>query len=1151
MKTIPPVCPEPEGQKYWRSVSDLSSTPEFQQMVEREFPQGASELNDPVSRRNFVKLMSASALLAGIGLTGCRRPEEKILPFSKQPHGYIHGKPDYFASARPIRGSAIPLLVKSNDGRPTKVEGNADHPAYLANLSPEELHAKGPRGGTDLFTQASVLNAYDPDRAMRFLKGGKEVQAAVALDYLSEFAKNSLANEGDGVCFLLDHSSSPSRQRLQKEISAKYKQVRWYSYEPVDLTMADQAASALYYHDSFKVEHHLERAHRILSLDCDFVGSEQETYRLMRGFTDGRRVESAKDDMNRLYIVEGVFSLTGANADHRLRVAPSQIVCFAARFLMEVQKATGGKAVADLAEVSARYKFTEKDEKWIAECVKDLVENRQKCVVLAGYRQPLVVHVMAHLMNQMLGNFGSTVSLYPTQKPEEGSISKLVERLNSGKVSTLVIVGGNPVYNAPADLDFAAAAKKAKEVIRLAAYEDETTAVATWQYPAAHYLESWGDVRTGDGTLTAVQPLIEPLFNGVRELEFLARIGGLETTKAYDIVRATFQAEVFGGKPADHYSEEIWKKFLHDGFVAGTAGRPSAPDFQQELINKIFAKVDLDSAPSASQLEVVFQRDYKVDDGRYNNNGWLQELPDPITKMTWDNVIVMSYKTGKELGLVVRNLENNRLKVPVISVEVQGRKVEGPVWFQPGMADYTVGLALGYGRVYKGRIGAGIGYNAYLVRTAHAPYIAAGAKVANTGKIHPLATTQDHWAMEGRPIIREANLEQFRKKPDFAKAMQMEEPSRMPHENPDGRLYPNPLDTAKDVAVHWWGMAIDLNQCLGCSACMVACQSENNVPIVGKEQVTNNREMHWLRIDRYYTSSLPWAKSGKPWNEDKDVEAQLESHMADPQMITQPMLCQHCEKAPCENVCPVNATVHDQEGLNVMVYNRCVGTRYCSNNCPYKVRRFNYFDYNKRTLQQLREPYPTPLLHSTEGEWDMARWAKSPESPYRPADEWELLKLVKNPDVTVRMRGVMEKCTFCVQRIEQAKIAQKVKARASAEIEVPDGAFTTACAQACPTDAIVFGNIKDPNSRVSKLKAQERDYAVLEFLATKPRLTYLAKLRNPNPAIEDAFAKDPGSLQEYSSNHHENLFEGHEAVEPGDHRKPTVGHEPGEKGGAH
>jgi molybdopterin-containing oxidoreductase family iron-sulfur binding subunit len=482
------------------------------------------------------------------------------------------------------------------------------------------------------------------------------------------------------------------------------------------------------------------------------------------------------------------------------------------------------------------------------------------------------------------------------------------------------------------------------------------------------------------------------------------------------------------------------------------------------------------ASPDKDKLEVVFHRDYSLDDGRYNNNGWLQEMPDPITKMVWDNAVLISRKTAAELG--VKNFD-------VVEIKLGNGSISGPIWVQPGQADYSIGLALGYGREKSGRVGRNVGFNAYPLRTTTAENFAVGATLTRTGKTFTLACTQDHWSMEGRPIIREANLAQYRDHPNFAKSMQQEEP-RVAQS-----LYPNPFDELKKSGHHQWGMSIDLNTCVGCSACMMACQSENNVPIVGKDQVRRGREMHWLRIDRYY--------SGLSKNRDSldtyhtEGQQQFESWIDDPQVATQPMLCQHCESAPCENVCPVNATVHDQEGLNLMVYNRCVGTRYCSNNCPYKVRRFNYFDYNKRGIG--KNLYWGPLRH-------------------RADDEWDLLKMIKNPDVTVRMRGVMEKCTFCVQRIEQAKISQKVKARGSDDVIVPEGTFTTACAQACPAGAIVFGNLNDSESRVSKLKQQQRDYTVLEFLLTKPRLTYLARVRNPNPAMPD-YQAEPMSFENY------------------------------------
>ena len=1076
MKIIPPPCLEPDtGPKYWRSLDHLADTPEFRQWVEREFPSGASEFTDPVSRRHFVRIMSASFLLAGFGLTGCRRPEEKILPFGKAPENYVHGVPQFFATAMPTRSSAIPLVAKSSDGRPTKVEGNALHPDS--------------NGAADRYAQASVLNLYDPDRAMRFVGNGNAVKREAALDFLGEVSKKAQADGGRGLCFLLERSSSPSRARLQKLIGEKFPQARWFIYEPVDFDIHRQAAS-LAFGKSVTPYYKLDEAKVIVSLDCDFIGGEEDAYINIRRFTKGRKIEKPDDTMNRLYAVEALFTLTGANADHRLRVSSGQVLTVAARLAVEILKQRGGfdeinSAVQSLAGSALA------NEKWIVECAKDLLANPGKGLVLVGQRQPLAVHLVANALNAALGNAGKTVVFNVVPEAKEGTISDLAQALNAGQVDTLVILGGNPVYNAPADLNWAQTQRKAKTIVRLGYYEDETFAVSGWQLPLAHYLESWGDARTADSTLVPVQPLIEPLFGGVTELETLARIGGLETIKPHDIVRETYRG-IAGG------NEDNWKRFLHDGYLPGSASKPVETQFNASAAAKAIGAAKPAMPPTKDSLEVVFHRDYKLDDGRYNNNGWLQELPDPITKIVWENVLVMSKKTADDLGLVIRNNENNQLFVPLVKIQVNGRAVEGPAWIQPGQADNTVGLALGYGRQQTGRVGHGSGYDAYRLRATTAMHFVSGGKLVPTGQTHRLATTQDHWMMEGRPLIREANLKQFQDNPHFAKAMNLEEP---PVVRP---LYPNPLDQLKEKGLHQWGMSIDLNACVGCSACMVACQSENNVPIVGKDQVSRNREMHWIRIDRYYTG---------------DPKKSKDEQIADPQMITQPMLCQHCEAAPCENVCPVNATSHDEEGLNLMTYNRCVGTRYCSNNCPYKVRRFNFFDYNKRPLNQLVGPvYSTPLDSRTDGEWDLVRWFKDPDKSKRPEDEWELLKLVKNPDVTVRMRGVMEKCTYCVQRIEQSKIAQKVKAGASGDIKLKESEGTiprTACQQACPAEAIAFGDLTDSESRVSKLKAQERNYSVLDFLLTKPRTTYLARVRNPNPAMPD-YHEVPLSTKEFS-----------------------------------
>jgi molybdopterin-containing oxidoreductase family iron-sulfur binding subunit len=745
----------------------------------------------------------------------------------------------------------------------------------------------------------------------------------------------------------------------------------------------------------------------------------------------------------------------------------------------------------------------------------------------------MAVHLLAAAINAKLGAVGKTVELLEVPAALSQGIEALAAALQGGEVDTLVIVGANPVYSAPADLDWAATQRKAKTVVRLGYYEDETGAAGDWHFPQAHFLESWGDARTSDGTLVPIQPLIAPLFGGLTDLEFLARLGGLPETNPKQIVRTTF------ARLAGSDSDAAWNRFLHDGFAASTSARKVngswvAGSLQEALNAPAVAAVGKEN------LEVVLYRDAKLDDGRYANNGWLQELPDPVTKLVWDNAVLLSRQTARALGV-----ENNDL----VEIAVGDRKVIGPIWTQPGMADFSLGLALGYGRGKEvGRVGIGSGFSAYPLLTSKTGCIVSGAKLTKLGKTYPLSCTQSHWSMEGRAIVREANLEQFRAHPDFAEKMNAPE---SPDESP---IYANPLDEAKKTALHQWGMAIDLNSCVGCGTCVVACQAENNIPIVGKDLVSRGREMHWMRIDRYYAADPAKRKWKNPFKDEvfqPDQDQQFNEWIDDVQAVNQPMLCQHCEAAPCESVCPVNATVHDHEGLNVMAYNRCVGTRYCSNNCPYKVRRYNYLDYNKRPLKELKGPfYATPLLHATDGEWDLKRWWRDHESGMRTQEEWDLIQMLKNPDVTVRMRGVMEKCTFCVQRIEQAKIARKVKAGESGDVVVPDGTIRTACEQACPAGAIVFGNVADPGSKVSKLKAQHRNYSVLDFLKTVPRTTYLAKVRNPNPAMPD-YVDSPLTVKEFDFKEHKNgnPFGGHGDDDKTSHSgAPTA---PGAQKGAH
>jgi molybdopterin-containing oxidoreductase family iron-sulfur binding subunit len=1063
MKPNPPTSAPPAltGRRYWRSLDELGDTPEFKQWLEREFPEGASEFTDPVSRRHFVKIMSASFALAGLGVmgAGCRRPEEKLEPFGRQPEGYVHGEPQYYATAMPTSTGAVPLVAKSHEGRPIKLEGNDKFP--------------GGNGGTDRYAQASILDLYDPDRAKRFTKAGETISRDKALKFLDDLSKRFAANRGEGLAFLAESSTSPSRARLQKIIADKFPKSQWFTYDAIDSGIHQRAATQAF-GQPVRPVYHFDKAKVILSLDCDFLGSEDDAHNHIRQFATGRK---PGDGMSRLYSVESLFTLTGANADHRLRVDSTSIGSSIAA------------EIVTLIDDPFAAKPSNPNTKWIAECAKDLAANRGKALVVTGQRQPLAVHLIAHEINQALGAIGETISLLPVSNAEELELSQLNESLKSGSLDTFIILGGNPASNL--NLRWSPE-QKPKNVVRLGFYEDETAIMSDWNFPAAHYLESWGDATTGDGTVVPIQPLIQPLFGGLTELEFLARLAGESQSNAHKIVRTTFSG-----------SEESWKKFLFNGFWENSAAKSVSGQIDYQTVNNaIITGLSVRGASSVSNLEVIFYRDAKMDDGRYANNGWMQELPDPITKLTWDNAVLVSRKTARELG--VQNGD-------VVEITLTGRSVKGPIWTQPGMADYSLGLALGYGRTRAGRIGTGVGFNAYQIFSGK--YIETGATVRKTGETHTFATTQSHWSMEGRPIVREANRAEFSKDPGFANEMHGTEPPVVQS------LYPNPLDETKKTALHQWGMAIDLTACVGCGTCVLACQSENNIPIVGRDQVRRGREMHWMRIDRYYTADPKKEKPSDAFQ--KDDEQQFAEWIDDVQAVNQPMLCQHCEAAPCENVCPVNATVHDQEGLNVMAYNRCIGTRYCANNCPYKVRRFNYFDYNKRPPAELKGPYySTPLTHKTDGKWDLLSWFKAPDaSGMREEDEWDLIKMIKNPDVTVRMRGVMEKCTFCTQRIEQAKIAQKVKAGASGDVRLTEAAGTipkTACQQACPAQAIAFGDISDPDSTVSRLKAQQRNYSVLGDLLTKPRTTYLARIRNPNPAMPD-YHEWPFSFEEYEN----------------------------------
>jgi MoCo/4Fe-4S cofactor protein with predicted Tat translocation signal len=1076
---------ELNGPKYWRSLDELVATPGFQQHLAREFPEGASSI-EGVDRRHFMKIMAASFALGGLGLAGCRRPEKYILPYGKSVEGVIPGMPLYFATAMPLRKSAIPLLAETHQGRPTKLEGN---PTYAPHGS-----------ASSLLAQASVLDLYDPERATTHTKGGSTLDAAAVADLLAGLGRIYSVSAGAGLAFLAEESASPTRARLVATLRQKFPQATWAEYEPV-VDEPPAAAAQAAFGGNVKPIYRFAQAKRIVSLDADFLSAESGSLYYAREFAKGRRVTKKDDPMNRLYVVESGLTLTGSMADHRLRLSSSSMLALAA--------ALAGKVAGNSTLESLTQGLEFKDqEKWITACAEDLLAHRGECVVVAGAHLPAEVHVLVHQMNSALGNVGKTVDFVDVgASPAAASISDLASAIKAGSVKTLVILGGNPAYNAPADLDWPALQKSVTDVIRYGYSSDETSALSGTHLAAAHYLESWGDARTADGTIVPIQPMILPLFGGLTDIEVLARIAGEANADPYSLVYTT----ITGQAGAD--AEKLFRKFLHDGLLEGSAYPVASVAFNSATAAAALGQAQKVAMFSKDQLEVRFIADAKLDDGRFANNGWLQECPDPITKISWDNAILISPRLARDIGVyptstplqvariegsdTFRGMEN----AYVGELSLGGRKIRGPIHVQPGLANYTIILPLGYGRQVIGHVGKGMGFSAYPLRTTGAMNIATGATLSLTGERVLLANTQSHWSMEGRDLIREANYEgpeSYQENPAYVKEVGMEaetpstigevgeamSPGQRATEIPrGGSLYVTPMFNGPQQ----WGMSIDLNTCIGCNACVVACQAENNIPIVGRDQALRGREMHWIRLDRYYSDG----------NLDPTAFGRGEGNRElpeDPQVSLQPIACQQCELAPCEMVCPVNATVHDEEGLNVMAYNRCIGTRYCANNCPYKVRRFNYFDYNQRQLDSL---YLGPL---------------------GPHGMPELVKMVKNPEVTVRMRGVMEKCTYCVQRIENGKIRHKVKTAQAgnpSDILVPDGVIKTACQQVCPVEAIVFGDILNPDSAVSQAKRREQDYQLLGYLNTRPRTTYLGKLRNPNPQMPD-YAALPLSRKEHN-----------------------------------
>ncbi|MDQ1610964.1 MAG: hypothetical protein QOG00_895 [Pyrinomonadaceae bacterium] len=1113
---------EKTGREYWRSLEELADSGQFEDFLHAEFPRQAGEWDDEVGRRTFLKLMGASLALAG--LTSCSyQPPETVVPFVRQPPELVPGKPLFFATAMPFPGGATGLLVRSNEGRPTHAEGNPDHPTSGTPERPEGQRV----AATDVYSIASILSLYDPDRSETITNRGEIRPYSAFLGELRTKLDEMRGRQGAGLRFLTETVLSPTTAAQLKAILAAFPAAKWHQYEPAGTNSASLGAQ-LAFGQPVNTLYRFDRADRVLSLDSDFLSSGAANLRYARDFAAKRRVGEGKTDMNRLYVVETTPTSTGAFADHRFSLKPSQMEMFA----RSLAAALGAPGVSN---DGAQYQNVAHAQHVFA-IAKDLQAHRGKSLVVAGEHQTPAVHALAHAMNQALGNVGQTIvytdPIEAQPVDQVASLRELVGDIEAGRVEMLVIVGGNPVYNAPVDL---ALTKERLDKIRtpdgkdglrihLSLYDDETSELCHWHIPETHYLESWGDTRAHDGTVSIIQPLIAPLYKGRSVNEFLAAFTDKPEQSGYDIVRDYWrtqrletlvaaqpatavaaqgtapQGAVSGngsggvgnthgeGAAAGHNAaganapaspgptpsgsptpsgtpnaagaraaapanfDEAWRRVVHDGVVPGTA----AKERSVTVGGNWSANLSPAQAASGDQFEIVFRPDPNIYDGRFANNGWLQELPKPLTKVTWDNAAYMSLNTARRMFGLNENdytFKGREFDAPLVDLRYRGQTVRAPVLIVPGQPDDVVTVHLGYGRTRAGRVGTTtedkpLGFNAYRLRTSDAMWQGAGLEVAPTGEEYLLAVTQLHFNMEGRDIVRSNTLNEYLSNTgDSSREVHggaslathegaAETVGKETHKEPGGHdsLYPN-----YEYNGYKWGMAVDIASCVGCQSCIIACQSENNIPIVGKEQVSRSRHMHWLRVDTYFKGL---------------AENPEGAHFM-------PIPCMHCELAPCEPVCPVHATVHSAEGTNDMVYNRCVGTRYCSNNCPYKVRRFNFLLY---------QDFNTPSL-----------------------------KMMRNPDVTVRSRGVMEKCTYCIQRISYARIESEKEGR-----RVRDGEIVTACQSACPTEAIVFGDLNDPESRVTKMQHDQRNYSLLAELNTRPRTTYLSAMRNPNEEIHGA-----------------------------------------------
>ncbi|MEX0904362.1 MAG: TAT-variant-translocated molybdopterin oxidoreductase [Balneolaceae bacterium] len=1008
---------QPKQTTYWKSLNELAQNKEYEKFVQREFPEDATELTDQVSRRSFLRVMGASIALAGFA--SCRKPVQKIMPYSRQPEDMVQGVPLFYATSMPFQDTVTGLVVENNDGRPTKLEGNNEHPSS--------------GGGTNIYNQGAILNLYDPDRSHSPKRNGENVSLS---DFIS-FSAEHFSNRDQRVLFISEATSSPTQNRLKQQALRTFTNAEWVTYEPFSENNAVEGTQ-LAFGQRLRTVNHYGQADVIVALDDDFVSphrhqnSVENAYRV----SANRKVTSVDDTMSRIYSIENNFTATGSYADHRLRLKTSEIEGFTYALASRLSESVNGLSAYNGIE----NEFS--DHEWVNTLAEDLLSNRGSSVVSIGKEYKPAAQAAVAAINLALGNNGNTVTYhelpYRENRDENQAFSDAVREMQNGAVDTVVLIGTNPVFTAPADLNFAEALENTGTKVHLSDYFDETSRNCDWHVNHAHFLEMWGDGLSYTGQRSVIQPQILPLYDGLSEIEFINTIITGEESTGYDLVRETWQSYY----PSDFDSQ--WERILHDGIEPdsgfGDVNVSLAADFDSAIQPEL-------SYEPVSGIEITIKPDSTLFDGRFANNGWLQELPDPMTKISWDNVAMMSPKTAESLGINPERSFSSR-EVPVVRISGGNSTIEIAAWVLPGHADDSITLTTGYGRRNIGRIADGVGVDTYPLRTTSAMLYQPG-EVSTTGQSYDIACVQDHHSLEGRDMIRSASLEGYKEHPDFAtyknvhgyEVPGMEEAREEGNEHGPISLFTETYGSYDDQPQ--WGMSIDLNSCFGCGVCTIACQAENNIPVIGKREVSRRRIMHWIRIDRYFEG-------------DED----------NPGAYHQPVPCMHCELAPCEQVCPVAATTHSEDGVNQMTYNRCIGTRYCQNNCPFKVRRFNFFNYSKEFVAT--------------------------------GDDPEIIQMAMNPDVTVRFRGVIEKCTYCAQRLNRGKINAKI---ATGSRKPVDGAVQTACQQACPSNAITFGDITDQDSVISQDKRNERSYVLLEEMNVRPRTSYMAKIRNSNPEL--------------------------------------------------